>query len=146
MEAKHEVGLLKYLNNWAKLQEFPGRMVDWDADQVAHAYQEASRKLASVTPSPAANPAPAAGNPAKPHQARLFSLVSKAAGIRFATDTPNLDHFKVILDMINHSDETGGEVIDSIKDCTDVPLLLNACKAAERIVNEQSTVDEDIPF
>ena len=33
-EQRHEVGLLKYLNSWAKLQDFPGRMVDWDADQV----------------------------------------------------------------------------------------------------------------
>ncbi len=48
-EQRHEVGLLKYLNNWAKLQEFPGRMVEWDAEQVALAYSEAIRKLQSVT-------------------------------------------------------------------------------------------------
>jgi hypothetical protein len=48
MEEKYEVGLLKYLNNWAKLQEFPGRMVEWDAEQVALAYREATRKLASI--------------------------------------------------------------------------------------------------
>lgn len=47
-EQRHEVGLLKYVNSWAKLQEFPGRMIDWDEDQVAHAYAEASRKLQSV--------------------------------------------------------------------------------------------------
>jgi len=45
MEQRHEVALLKYLNNWAKLQEFPGRMVDWDGDQVALAHAEALRKL-----------------------------------------------------------------------------------------------------
>ena len=49
-EQKHEVGLLKYLNNWAKLQEFPGRMVDWDAEQVALAYAEACRKLQAIAP------------------------------------------------------------------------------------------------
>ncbi len=47
-EQRHEVGLLKYLNNWGKLQEFPGRMVDWDADQVALAYSEAVRKLQAI--------------------------------------------------------------------------------------------------
>ena len=47
-EQRHEVGLLKYLNQWAKLQDFPGRMVDWDADQVGLAHREAVRKLASV--------------------------------------------------------------------------------------------------
>src|SRR4051794_6993866 len=47
-EQRHEVGLLKYLNQWAKLQDFPGRMIDWDADQVGLAYQEACRKLHSL--------------------------------------------------------------------------------------------------
>lgn len=45
MEQKYEVGLLKYINQWAKLQDLPGRMVDWNADQVHQAYTEAVRKL-----------------------------------------------------------------------------------------------------
>src|SRR3954471_9371950 len=44
-EQRYEVGLLKYLNGWAKLQEFPARMVEWDADQVSQGYTEACRKL-----------------------------------------------------------------------------------------------------
>jgi hypothetical protein len=48
-EQRHEVGLLKYLNSWAKLQDFPGRIVDWDSDQVALAHAEAVRKLQSVS-------------------------------------------------------------------------------------------------
>lgn len=48
MEQRHGVGLLKYLNGWAKLQDFPGRMVDWDAEQVSLAYAEATRKLATL--------------------------------------------------------------------------------------------------
>ncbi|WP_435016108.1 Rad52/Rad22 family DNA repair protein [Tundrisphaera sp. TA3] len=48
-EQRHEVGLLRYLNGWAKLQEFPGRMVDWDADQVQQAHGEALRKLQAVS-------------------------------------------------------------------------------------------------
>ena len=51
MEARHEVGLLKYLNGWAKLQEFPNRMIDWDGEQVAMAYDEAIRKVQSIQPS-----------------------------------------------------------------------------------------------
>lgn len=50
-EQRHEVGLLKYLNGWAKLQDFPGRMVDWDGEQVALAYSEACRKLQAIQPS-----------------------------------------------------------------------------------------------
>lgn len=49
-EQRHEVGLLKYLNQWGKLHEFPGRIVDWDADQVAQAYSEAIRKIQAVHP------------------------------------------------------------------------------------------------
>jgi hypothetical protein len=48
-EQRHEVGLLKYLNSWAKLQEFPGRMVDWSKDQVEQGYAEAVRKLQSIS-------------------------------------------------------------------------------------------------
>jgi hypothetical protein len=48
-EQHHAVGLLKYLNGWAKLHEFPARMVDWDAEQVGLAYAEACRKLQSTS-------------------------------------------------------------------------------------------------
>ena len=44
-EQEHQVALLKYLTGWAKLQEFPGRMVDWGDAQVAQGFAEASRKL-----------------------------------------------------------------------------------------------------
>lgn len=47
-EQRYSVGLLKYINGWAKLQEFPGRMVEWDAEQVALAYAESCRKLQAV--------------------------------------------------------------------------------------------------
>jgi hypothetical protein len=48
-EQQYEVGLLKYLTQWAKLQDFPARMVEWDAEQVQLAYQEACRKLQSLS-------------------------------------------------------------------------------------------------
>jgi hypothetical protein len=49
-EQRHEVGLLKYLNHWGKLQDYPSRMIEWDADQVAAAYAEACRKLQAIQP------------------------------------------------------------------------------------------------
>lgn len=45
-EKQHGAGLLKYVSGWARLQEFPGRMVEWDADQVSEAHHEAVRKIA----------------------------------------------------------------------------------------------------
>lgn len=49
-EQRHQVGLLRYLTNWGKLQEYPNRMIDWDAEQVALAYDEAIRKLQAIQP------------------------------------------------------------------------------------------------
>jgi Rad52/22 family double-strand break repair protein len=46
-EQRHEVSLLKYLNGWAKLQEFPSRMVEFNSEQVARTVAEAMHKLAS---------------------------------------------------------------------------------------------------
>jgi hypothetical protein len=47
-DEKYEYGLLKHINAWAKRQEFPGRMVDWDAEQVTRAYSEACRKVRAI--------------------------------------------------------------------------------------------------
>jgi hypothetical protein len=44
-EEQHHVGMLKYLNGFGKLQEFPARMVDWNREQVGLAYAEGLRKL-----------------------------------------------------------------------------------------------------
>lgn len=47
-EQRYEIGLLKYLNDWAKLQGFPGRMIDWNAEQTRLGYAEAVRKLGTL--------------------------------------------------------------------------------------------------
>jgi Rad52/22 family double-strand break repair protein len=47
-DGKFEYGLLKYLSVWAKSQEFPARMVDWDSEQVSRAYSEARRRLRAL--------------------------------------------------------------------------------------------------
>jgi len=47
-DEKHEYGLLKHLNAWGKRQDFPGRMVDWEGEQVTRAYSEACRKIRAI--------------------------------------------------------------------------------------------------
>jgi Rad52/22 family double-strand break repair protein len=47
-DEKYEYGLLKHLNAWGKRQEFPGRMVDWEGEQVTRAYSEACRKIRAI--------------------------------------------------------------------------------------------------
>jgi hypothetical protein len=52
IEEDHHVGMVKYLNEWAKLQgegakAWPFKMVEWNAGQVEQGVREALRKLAS---------------------------------------------------------------------------------------------------
>jgi Rad52/22 family double-strand break repair protein len=47
-DEKYEYGLLKHLNAWSKRQDFPPRMVDWDAEQVTRAYSEGCRKIRAI--------------------------------------------------------------------------------------------------
>jgi hypothetical protein len=47
-DERYEYGLLKHLNAWGKRQEFPGRMVDWEGEQVTRAYSEACRKIRAI--------------------------------------------------------------------------------------------------
>lgn len=52
-EQLHSVGLIKYLNGWAKMNEFPGRMTEWPAAMVDLAVAEATRRImATKTPEP----------------------------------------------------------------------------------------------
>lgn len=48
LDEQHDVGIFKYVNSWAKLQEFPEMMRSWDVDQVNRAVAEARRKLDSL--------------------------------------------------------------------------------------------------
>jgi hypothetical protein len=44
-DQRYGVSLLKHLTGWAKVQELPPRMVDWDANQASQGFTEACRKL-----------------------------------------------------------------------------------------------------
>lgn len=54
-EEEFDVALIRYLGQWARLQDFPARVLDWSPDQVARGHAEALRKLdqaAGVGPGP----------------------------------------------------------------------------------------------
>ncbi|WP_422923099.1 Rad52/Rad22 family DNA repair protein [Singulisphaera sp. PoT] len=57
-EQRYSVGLLKYINEWGKIQEFPNRLIDWDSAQVRHAYGQCLRKLNALQGGNAADVAP----------------------------------------------------------------------------------------
>ena len=42
-DEKFGLGLLKTLSDWAKLRDFPAKMIHWSPEQVQHAYAEACR-------------------------------------------------------------------------------------------------------
>ncbi len=47
-DEKFEYALFKHLSEWAKTQDYPVRMVDWDSEQVSQAYAEACRRLRAI--------------------------------------------------------------------------------------------------
>ncbi len=56
-DEKHGYGLLKTISDWAKGQDFPARMVQWNADQVRQAVAEARALIQeSRQPAPASEP------------------------------------------------------------------------------------------
>lgn len=58
LETLHGVVLLKTLNEWAKSAQYPGRMVDWDADQIAVGVVRVKTVLGQVSSTPAASATP----------------------------------------------------------------------------------------
>ncbi len=60
-DEQHGFGLLKTVSDWAKRQDFPARMVQWNAEQVQKAYfeaQEAIKAIQSTESQPALSPSP----------------------------------------------------------------------------------------
>jgi hypothetical protein len=45
IDERYEYDLLRQINGWAKRQDFPGRMVNWDTEQVSQAFSEAYRRV-----------------------------------------------------------------------------------------------------
>ena len=56
-DEKHGFGLLKTVSDWAKRQDFPARMVQWNAEQVQKAFIEAQAAIQAIQPTPT-EPAP----------------------------------------------------------------------------------------
>jgi hypothetical protein len=70
MEEKYQVGLIKYLDSWAKLQDFPRSYKEWSPEMIELGVAEAVRKLDSISggqsqpqppPQPARAPTPEYG-------------------------------------------------------------------------------------
>jgi hypothetical protein len=163
-EQTHEVGLLKYLNGWSKLQDFPGRMVDWDEEQVAAGYAEAVRKIQSIQPSRSGNADPyddALANGSAPSGASGGGAVSQPApdATEPSADVKQLQGlFRVRLEQVArlqnpHSFATTpgqvaqalsclcqkdaqGRRLITISDCYDMQTLGDFCTIAEFLIED----------
>ena len=62
-DEKYGLGLLKTLSDWAKLRDFPAKMIHWSTDQVQLAYAEACVFMQG-SPAPAMDPPQAANGAA----------------------------------------------------------------------------------
>jgi hypothetical protein len=49
-DEKYGFGLLKTVSDWAKRQDFPARMVQWNGEQVQQAYVEAQAAIQAIQP------------------------------------------------------------------------------------------------
>jgi hypothetical protein len=89
-EEEYGFGVTKYLDNWAKLMEFPYKWKEWDSDQVAQAYAEAVRKIRSQVPGAFAEAQPEAKPAADSdamHRAHPVVTPSPASGINSSPPT-----------------------------------------------------------
>jgi hypothetical protein len=73
-DEKHGYGLLKTISDWARGQDFPARMVQWDADQVRQAVTEA-RALIQASRQQVASSEPTTREDREPATARLRGKV-----------------------------------------------------------------------
>lgn len=106
LEQEHNVALLKYIDNWAKSQNYPFKMVDWDERQVAAGYAEVQRKLGQAeSQEVAAGPGESDDIPFDRAAAReaLESRVTDVAGKLFdvPTDRVTSDQIMSALGMLD---------------------------------------------
>lgn len=146
-EAQNELRILFPVNDWAKKQGLPGKMVDWPEDFIPQAYEFALGLIRQVQPEfqnqePQARPqaqhqnsyGPAtrdAGDFAlKAQRAKLTRMVWNIASAQNQTDTPTNEHFFKALDGLAPY-IPGGEVLKDIEDCRDASLLAAYIDQAE---------------
>jgi hypothetical protein len=122
IELRHEVGMLKYLNGWGKLQDYPARMVDWDDEQVAAAYAEGTRKLASVVVGPCTI---RESDPLKDLKLQIREGAYKLARANAGGEIPTSEKETRTMALIDTiaADTLKGQVVGSLRDCADEGLL-----------------------
>lgn len=151
VEKEANVGMVKYLNDWARLQGFPGRMVDWDAEQVAEAFAAGSRKLGGpesqktrVEPNPAPAATTAGIEPPDLHalKSRIASLTTSLCRMAKGDDNYQPTPPDLIGQLCSVQESHNLPQIASVRDCTDAAVLGQYADALSATFKSLS----DIPF
>jgi hypothetical protein len=133
MGKKYEVDVVKYLNNWSKLQDFPARMVDFDDEQTRLAVEEAVRKLNVVNPE-----AKASDEEHLRLQRQNLVAAMRAILIQRGDDSHEAAHH--LLNELSGHELVGGVVIHSVKDCHDAGLLGRYIAACDNLRQTEAHV------
>jgi hypothetical protein len=130
IELRHEVGMLKYLNGWGKLQDYPARMVEWDDEQVAAAYAEGMRKLASVVVGPCVI---RESDPLKDLKLRLRLGAYKLAMANAGGEIPTSEKETRTMALIDTiaADACNGEMVGNLRDSVNEGVLRRVLAAIE---------------
>jgi hypothetical protein len=130
IELRHEVGMLKYLNGWGKLQDYPARMVDWDDAQVAAAYAEGTRKLASVVVGPCVI---RESDPLKDLKLQIREGAYKLARANAGGEIPTSEKETRTMALIDTiaADACNGEMIGNLRDSVNEAVLRRVLAAIE---------------
>jgi hypothetical protein len=135
IELRHEVGMLKYLNGWGKLQDYPARMVEWDDEQVAQAYAEGTRKLASVV---VGSCVIRESDPLKDLKLQIREGAYRLARANAGGDFPTSEKETRTMALIDTiaADGSGGLLVGSLRDCTDKLMLQSVLKVIEADIKD----------
>jgi hypothetical protein len=130
IELRHEVGMLKYLNGWGKLQDYPARMVEWDDEQVAQAYAEGTRKLASVVVGPCVI---RESDPLKDLKLQIREGAYRLARANAGGDFPTSEKETRTMALIDAiaADACNGETIGNLRDSVNEAVLRRVLAATE---------------
>jgi hypothetical protein len=134
MGQKFEVDVIKYIQNWGKLQDFPERIVDFDESQTAAAVAEACRKIKEIDPGAKAG----AEGELKELRGGLWNAVLAILSSRGYAHQGKPDKPEVTKVLDELSSSAGGEVMAGIATCSDAGLLRKYIDAATNLLQTEA--------
>jgi hypothetical protein len=131
VEEEKGQGLVVYLNKWGKLQDLPGRMIDWDAEQVALGYSEGCRKVGIEPESPSQGQSQATGTPRSADELRqdLIDTVYDLGHHRHGRKPSDREFWEILNELYESNKKHGPiEDLDRLQDTRILSAYLATAK------------------